>query len=117
VPPFLRPLPESLRADRPSGPSSPQLRSQVVHLLQVLRGGEEVVAVRSLGPHVQEDDELVLRTAQEAEELWRRARRAEREAAAHKSNPAPGPATNGGCALGGGYAAAAGERFPKGEHR
>ncbi|GIM03130.1 hypothetical protein Vretimale_7920 [Volvox reticuliferus] len=55
------------------------LRSQVVHLLQVLRGGEEVVPVRSLGPYVAEDDELVLRIAAEAEERWRRARRAERE--------------------------------------
>ncbi|GLI62064.1 hypothetical protein VaNZ11_004492 [Volvox africanus] len=55
------------------------LRSQVVHLLQVLRGGEEVVPVRSLGPYVAEDDELVLRIAAEAEERWLRARRAERE--------------------------------------
>ncbi|GIL51140.1 hypothetical protein Vafri_7201 [Volvox africanus] len=55
------------------------LRSQVVHLLQVLRGGEEVVPVRSLGPYVAEDDELVLRIAAEAEERWLRARRSERE--------------------------------------
>ncbi|EFJ49606.1 hypothetical protein VOLCADRAFT_89496 [Volvox carteri f. nagariensis] len=55
-------------------------RSQVIHLLQVLRGGEEVVPVRSLGPYVAEDDELVLRTAQEAEERWMRARRTEQRA-------------------------------------
>lgn len=59
-----------------------QVRSQVVHLLQVLRGGEEVLPVRCLGPHVREDDELVVRTADEAEERWRRQRAAEREAAA-----------------------------------
>ncbi|KAG2443807.1 hypothetical protein HXX76_002150 [Chlamydomonas incerta] len=58
------------------------VRSQVVHLLQVLRGGEEVLPVRCLGPHVREDDDLVLRTADEAEERWRRQRAAEREAAA-----------------------------------
>ncbi|KAG2436593.1 hypothetical protein HYH02_011530 [Chlamydomonas schloesseri] len=58
------------------------VRSQVVHLLQVLRGGEEVLPVRCLGPHVREDDLLVLRTADEAEERWRRQRAAEREAAA-----------------------------------
>ncbi|GLC36866.1 hypothetical protein PLESTM_000512400 [Pleodorina starrii] len=66
------------------------LRSQQIHLLQVLRGGEEVVPVRILGTHVQEDDELVLRTAAEAEERWLRARRAEREAddaAAHAPLP------------------------------
>lgn len=51
-------------------------------LLQLLRGGEELVAVRSVGCHVAEDDALVVRTAQRAEDSWRRQRAAEREAAA-----------------------------------
>ncbi len=51
-------------------------------LLQLLRGGEELVAVRSVGSHVAEDDALVVRTAQRAEDSWRRQRAAEREAVA-----------------------------------
>ncbi|GFR47538.1 hypothetical protein Agub_g9260, partial [Astrephomene gubernaculifera] len=73
------------------------VRSQVIHLLQVLRGGEELVPVRALGPHVREDDELVLRTAARAEERWRSSSsRAGREAAGGEGGaggvPPPPPA-------------------------
>ncbi|PNH10037.1 hypothetical protein TSOC_003265 [Tetrabaena socialis] len=49
----------------------PVLRSQAVQLLQVVRCGEELVPVA-------EDDELVLRTAEQAEERWRAGRRRKR---------------------------------------
>ncbi|KXZ49238.1 hypothetical protein GPECTOR_22g830 [Gonium pectorale] len=105
------------------------VRSQVVHLLQLLRGGEELVAVRSLGPHVQEDDELVLATAEQAEERWQRARRAEREASGRGAQPQPQPATgeqwafaaqqpaSGSAAAGAAPSAAAAVLYPPPSHR
>ncbi|KAG2495060.1 hypothetical protein HYH03_006671 [Edaphochlamys debaryana] len=82
------------------------VRSQVLHLLQVVRGGEEVVTVRRLGPHVREDDELVLRTAQQAEERWRSSRAEAREPAGAPADAAAAGASAGSGASGSGPAAA-----------